>query len=63
MKNVLFFANLGFSIIVPLVGSIYLSIYLQNKYDLPSYVVMIGIFLGLFMGIYSFCRSASKGDK
>ncbi|MFI3227351.1 MAG: AtpZ/AtpI family protein [Clostridia bacterium] len=67
MKEILLVANLGFSIIIPLVGSIYASLWIKNHFDLPDYIVILGIFFGLFCGLYSFVKIAlnlkGKGKK
>lgn len=58
MKDFVYFANLGFAVITPIIISIYGAIYLRDKFNLPDYVVVIGIFFGLIAGVNSFCKFA-----
>lgn len=64
MKEILLLANLGFSVTVPLVISIYISLYLKDLLNLPDTVVIFGIFIGIFTGVRSFCKIAlnTKGS-
>ncbi|MFI3114806.1 MAG: hypothetical protein R3Y12_01525 [Clostridia bacterium] len=61
MKDVMLLANLGFAIITPLILSVYGSIWLKNRYNLPDYIIIFGIFFGITTGVYSFCKIAFGG--
>ena len=60
MKNVnllVWVTQLGLSTAVPLAGFIVLAVWLQNRFDLGVWVVLVGIGLGLFCAIDGFVRN------
>lgn len=51
MKNVsllVWFAQLGISVVVPLGGSIWLSVWLYQKFQLGIWVILVGVLVGLY---------------
>jgi uncharacterized membrane protein YcjF (UPF0283 family) len=44
--------QLGLSIALPLGGSIWLSVWLRDTFELGDWVVLVGAFLGLYCAVY-----------
>ena len=60
MKNVnllVWVTQLGLSTAVPLAGFIVLAVWLRNRFDFGSWVIFVGIGLGLFCAIDGFVRN------
>ena len=60
MKNfhlLTWIAQLGLGTAVPLAGFIVLAVWLQNRFDLGTWVIFVGIGLGLFSAIDGFIRN------
>ena len=54
MKNVsllVWFAQLGISVAVPLGGAIWLSVWLYQKFQLGVWVIILGVVIGLYGAI------------
>lgn len=54
MKNVsllVWFAQLGISVAVPLGGAIWLSVWLHQKFQLGVWVIILGVVIGLYGAI------------
>ena len=49
--------QLGLSVALPLAGFVWLGVWLQAKYDLGKWVVVLGIVLGLYCAIYNGIQS------
>ena len=65
MKNVnllVWVTQLGLSTAVPLAGFIVLAVWLRNRFDFGSWVIFVGIGLGLFCAIDGFVRNLKALD-
>ena len=54
MKNLsllVWFTQLAVSVAVPLGGAVWLSVWLYNKYQLGTWVIILGVVLGLWWAI------------
>lgn len=49
--------QLGLSVAAPLAGFILLALWLRNRFSLGSWVLWIGIILGLISAVDGFCSS------
>ncbi len=49
--------QLGLSVALPLAGFVWLGVWLQAKYDLGKWVVVLGIVLGLYCAIHNGIQS------
>ena len=49
--------QLGLSVALPLAGFVWLGVWLQAKYELGKWVVVLGIALGLYCAIYNGIQS------
>ena len=45
--------QLGLSVALPLAGLVWLSVWLQGKYNLGKWMVIVGIVLGLYVAAYN----------
>lgn len=66
MKNVnllVWVTQLGLSTAVPLAGFIVLAVWLRNRFDFGSWVIFVGIGLGLFCAIDGFVRNMKALDR
>ena len=66
MKNVnllVWVTQLGLSTAVPLAGFIVLAVWLRNRFDLGSWVIFVGIGLGLFCAIDGLVRNMKALDR
>ncbi len=60
MKNlhlIVWLTQLGLSTAVPLVGFIWLAVWLRDRFNLGAWVLLAGIGLGLFCAIDGFVRN------
>ena len=60
MKNlnlIVWLTQLGISVAAPLAGFTLLALWLQQRYALGKWVVLVGLFLGLWSAISGFCTS------
>ncbi len=51
MKNLsllVWFSQLGISVAVPLGGAIWLSVWLQQKFSLGAWVIVVGVIVGVY---------------
>lgn len=65
MKNlhlIVWLTQLGLSTAVPLVGFVWLAVWLRDRYDLGLWVVFVGIGLGLVSAIDGFVRNLRALD-
>ena len=51
LSLLVFFTQLGFSVALPLAGFILLAVWLQNTFALGSWVIWVGVILGLWTAI------------
>lgn len=66
MKNVnllVWVTQLGLSTAVPLAGFIVLAVWLRNRFDFGSWVIFVGIGLGLFCAIDGLVRNMKALDR
>lgn len=66
MKNVnllVWVTQLGLSTAVPLAGFIVLAVWLRNRFDFGSWVIFVGIGLGLFCAIDGLVRNIKALDR
>lgn len=49
--------QLGISVAVPLVGFVFLAVWLRQTYELGIWVLMAGVFLGLYCAIHGFIQN------
>ena len=52
------FSQLGISVVSPLVIFIWGSVYLSRRFELGGWIILIGVFLGLYSAIYGFINIA-----
>ena len=60
MKNLhllIWLTQLGLSTAVPLAGFVLLAVWLRNRFSLGSWVLFVGIGLGLFCAVDGFYKS------
>lgn len=55
--------QLGLSVALPLAGFVWLGVWLQAKYHLGKWVVVLGIALGLYCAIYNGVQSLKALSK
>lgn len=66
MKNlhlIVWLTQLGLSTAVPLVGFIWLAVWLRDRYDLGLWVVFVGIGLGVYSAIDGLRNSLRTMEK
>jgi len=66
MKNLhllTWLTQLGLSVAIPLAGFILLAVWLKNRFDWGSWVLFVGIGLGLFCAIDGFLKNLKLLDK
>ena len=57
MKELTLLTQLGLSVAIPLAGFVWLAVWLQGKFGLGKWVVILGIVLGLYCAIYNGVQS------
>lgn len=57
MHLIVWLTQLGLSTAVPLVGFIWLAVWLRDRFNLGAWVLLVGIGLGLFCAIDGFVRN------
>ena len=55
--------QLGLSVAVPLAGFIWLAVWLRQRYGLGDWVVILGVFLGLYCAIHNGIQSLKTLSK
>lgn len=60
MKEFIFLSNMAFIVITPMFLCIYFSLFLVNKYNFPSFMIIFGILIGITTGIVSCARFIMK---
>lgn len=55
--------QLGLSVAIPLAGFVWLGVWLQGKYHLGKWVVILGIVLGLYCAIHNGIQSLKALSK
>ncbi len=63
LSLLVFFTQLGLTVALPLAGFILLAVWLQNTFALGSWVIWVGIILGLwtaFSGLRSTLKTMSR---
>ena len=66
MKNLhllVWLTQLGLSTAVPLVGFIWLAVWLRNRFDLGSWVIFVGIALGIYSAVDGLRNSLRTMEK
>lgn len=62
-KYLSFMSQIGLSMIIPLAIWIFIAVLLQRKFGLGSWVLIVGILLGVYNAACSFFKLLSVGQK
>lgn len=63
LKLLVWLTQLGISVAMPLCVLIGLALWLQNRFSLESWIVIVGIVLGLVFAIHEFIRTLKLLDR
>ncbi|MDD2430780.1 MAG: AtpZ/AtpI family protein [Firmicutes bacterium] len=50
-KGLVYLAYLGFALLAPIIGAMFIGVFLMKKFNWPSWVPMVLMFLGLIGGM------------
>lgn len=63
MREMAPFMNIGLQMALPVVGCVFLGLWLDNKYDTSPLWILVGSAFGLFAGFYYFFKTVSRKNK